>query len=263
MLIGLSAIVASLLYLVAINLLFRRIRFNKTDLHRSLLLKIVVAAATFHLISLAPQFITASGINFSLALSISFISWGAVVALLITNINKNTGILGIFIFPIAAFAPLLPLGYPVETYLTYEIGAHILLSIAAYSVLGLAAAQAILYSQQEKRFRKRQLSILFNALPPLQIMEKTLIQLTLIGFILLSLALVSGGFYIENMFAQHLIHKTFFSVLSWVIYGIFLWGHFRKGWRGQKAANFILWAYVLLLLSYLGTETILVILSAI
>ncbi len=258
---GLSAITASLLYLVAINLLLRRIRFNQAELYHSLLIKIVTVAAIFHLASLAPQIFTLSGVNFNLALSVSFISWGAVVALLITNLNKNTGILGIFIYPIAALSPLLPIGYPSEDYLTYEIGTHILLSISAYSVLGLAAAQAILYSQQEKRFQKRQLSILFKALPPLQVMEKTLVQLTLIGFFLLSLALISGGFYIEDIFAQHLIHKTFFSIIAWFIYATFLFGHFQRGWRGQKAAHFILWAYILLLISYMGTESILLLLK--
>ncbi len=258
-----TAITATLLYLFALNLLFRRIRFNSVDLYKSLLLKIIPVAITFHLLSLIPQFFTEHGtINFSLALSISFIALGTVIALFITNLNKNTGILGIFILPLAAISPLLPFGYSAETYLTYEIGSHILLSISAYSVLGLAAAQAILYGQQEKRFHKRQLSILFKSLPPLQVMEKTLIQFTIIGFILLSLSLISGGFYIENMFSQHLIHKTFFSVLSWIVYAIFLFGHFKKGWRGQKAAKFIFWAYMLLLLSYLGVETILLILNS-
>jgi len=117
---------------------------------------------------------------------------------------------------------------------SFSMGSHILLSIFAYSVLTLATAQGILYGIQEKRFQQRKLTNLFKALPPLQVMEKTLIQLILMGFILLS-----------------------FALLSWLTYATFLWGHFKKGWRGQKAAKYIIWAYLFLLLSYIGTQMIL------
>ncbi|MDX1796549.1 MAG: cytochrome c biogenesis protein CcsA, partial [Hydrogenovibrio sp.] len=77
------------------------------------------------------------------------------------------------------------------------------------------------------------------------------------GFILLSFSLVSGVFFMEDMFAQHLIHKTFFAILAWLTYGVFLIGHFRLGWRGQKAAYYTIWAYILLVISYIGTEMVL------
>lgn len=254
---GFFAIVASLLYFFALSLLFRRIKLNSTKAFRVLLIKVVSAAALFHLASLAPKLIDDTGIHFNLMLALSFISLGAVVSLLITNINKNTGILGIFIFPFAVLTTLIHNTQNDNVIFSYALGSHILISVMAYSVLGLAAAQAILYSQQEKRFQKRQLSSLFKALPPLQVMESILVQLTLIGFGLLSFALLSGIFFIEDMFAQHLIHKTFFSILSWFVYATFIYGHFKKGWRGQTAAKYTLWAYVLLLLSYLGTQVIL------
>ena len=138
------------------------------------------------------------------------------------------------------------------------MGIHIILSIGAYSILGLAAAQAILYASQERKFQQKKLTTLFKALPPLQVMENTMIQFISFGFILLTLSLTTGMYFIENMFAQHLIHKTFFAILAWIIYGVFLIGHFRFGWRGQVATKFTIWAYILLILSYIGTELILI-----
>jgi len=123
--------------------------------------------------------------------------------------------------------------------------------------MGIATAQAILYGRQELLFRKKKLSRLMKALPPLQVMETTLIQLVIIGFIFLSFALLSGVFFIEDLFAQHLIHKTFLAILSWLVYGAFLFGHFKYGWRGKKAARYTIWAYVLLVLSFIGTSIIL------
>ncbi|HHT01012.1 MAG TPA: cytochrome C biogenesis protein, partial [Thiomicrospira sp.] len=78
-----------------------------------------------------------------------------------------------------------------------------------------------------------------------------------IGFILLTFALISGAFFVENLFEQHLIHKTFFAILAWFVYGLFLFGQAKYGWRGQTAARFTIWAYFLLILSYIGTTIIL------
>lgn len=254
---SLSALVASVGYLYASHMLWQKIKPKPIEIARAKFLKTVSIVSVLHLISLIPLLFNGHTLQFSLTLSISLIAWISASALLLTNINKHTEMLGIFIFPIAALTTLLPFAQPETQPIELALGAHILLSIIAYSIMGLAAAQAILYSIQEKRFRQKQLTTLFKALPPLQIMEKTLVQLVLMGFIALSFALITGGFFIEDMFAQHLMHKTFFAILSWIVYAIFIWGHFKCGWRGQKAAKYTLWAYILLLLSYIGTQVIL------
>lgn len=259
---SLSALIASVGYLFASYMLWQKICAKPVEYTRPKLLKTVFLASALHLISFMPLLFNGYSLQFSLTISISLIAWISATALLLTNINKHTEMLGIFIFPIAALTTLLPFAQPEVMPIELTLGAHILLSIIAYSIMGLAAAQAILYSVQEKRFRQKRLTSLFKALPPLQIMEKTLVQLVLMGFIALSFALITGGFFIEDMFAQHLIHKTFFAILSWIVYAIFLWGHFKRGWRGQKAARYTLWAYILLLLSYLGTQLILMLMSS-
>lgn len=255
-----TAVFASLLYFYATYILWQRFQRDddQTDaFNRPKFLLIVSLAALIHLLSFSGHLIENQMLLFRFGTGLSLISWIAVMILLITNINKTTENLGIFIFPLAAFTTLLPfVGNAVQP-LPLALGSHILISITAYSVMGLAAAQATLYAIQEKRFQKRQLSIVFKNLPPLQIMEKTLMQLVLIGFIFLSFALLSGVFFMEDIFAQHLVHKTFFAILAWLTYGLLLFGHFQFGWRGQKAAYYTIWAYFLLILSYIGTEIVL------
>lgn len=263
---ALAAIFSSLLYLFATRLLWQRFKQDRShqiqpDFNRSKLLLFVVAAALLHLFSFSYNIVSDHTIVFSFGTGLSLISWIAIMVLLITNINKATENLGIFIFPMSALTTLAPMLGFAEHPLPYALGSHVLISITAYSIMGLAAAQAALYSVQEKRFQKRQLTTLFKNLPPLQVMEKTLMQMVLIGFIFLSFALLSGVFFLEDIFAQHLVHKTFFAILAWITYGLLLVGHFRFGWRGQKAAYSILSAYFLLILSYIGTEAILMIIS--
>ncbi|WP_044407230.1 cytochrome C assembly family protein [Thiomicrospira microaerophila] len=258
---NLSALMASLLYFMSAYYLMRCIRNTETA-GLSMRVPILVSAAfglVLHTISLTLTLFTQSGMIFSFGNGLSLIGWIGVFSLLIISLNKPTESLGVFIFPLAACVTLLPLfiGHPHP--IDYSLGFHVVISIFAYSVLGLATAQAILFSIQEKRFQKRKLSNLIRALPPLQVMEKTLIQLIILGFIILSIAILSGAYFIENFFDQKLAHKTFFSILAWFTYALFLWGHFQRGWRGQKAARYTVWAYSFLAISYIGTQGVLMV----
>lgn len=141
--------------------------------------------------------------------------------------------------------------------LTMGVLAHIVLSILAYSVLSLSALQAMVLALQERELKHRHLSGVLNALPPLQTMEEILFELLWIGVILLTLAMITGGIYIENLFAQHLVHKTVFSIIAWLIFAGLLWGHHQLGWRGHTAVRWTLVGFSALVLAYFGTKLVL------
>ena len=65
---------------------------------------------------------------------------------------------------------------------------------------------------------------------------------------------------IQDFFAQHLVHKTVFSIISWLIYGGLLLGHWHFGWRGQKAIRFTLLGFVILAIGFIGSKFVLEIL---
>ena len=257
----LAAVLSSLLYLYISYILLNRLRSTNASAGtwpRNRFLGYALLAATLQLISFSSSLLSDNLIMLSLGTSLSLITWIAVMALLSTSLKLSTENLGIFIFPLAALTVIPTLFEQAESELSISLGSHILLSISAYSILGLAAAQAILYSIQERKFQQRKLTTLFKALPPLQVMEKTMIQFIVIGFVILTLSLVTGAYFLDNLFAQQLVHKTFFAILAWLTYGIFLVGHYQFGWRGQTATKFTIWAYFLLIVSYIGTELILV-----
>ena len=90
-------------------------------------------------------------------------------------------------------------------------------------------------------------------------MESLLFQIIRLGFILLSITLLSGMLFSEEIFGQPLQfnHKAVFSIASWVIYAALLFGRVRYGWRGMKAIRWTLAGFALLLLAYLGSKFIL------
>ena len=93
-----------------------------------------------------------------------------------------------------------------------------------------------------------------RALPSLHDSEKFLFQTITIGFILLSIALITGFLFLENMFQQHVAHKTILSILAWVLFAVLLWGRWYLGWRGQMAVRWTLGGFAFLILAYLGSK---------
>jgi len=94
-------------------------------------------------------------------------------------------------------------------------------------------------------------------LPPLQVMETLLFQLIITGFVLLTLSLLSGAIFVENMFAQHLAHKTLLSSLAWLVFAGLLWGRWQYGWRGRIVLQWTLTGFMVLMLAYLGSKLVL------
>ena len=131
---------------------------------------------------------------------------------------------------------------------------HIVLSVLSYSILTLAAVQAILLAAQENQLRKHSFNGFFRYLPPLMTMERLLFEMLLFGFVLLTLGIGSGFLFIEDMFAQHLMHKTVLSIIAWCVFAVLLAGHHKLGWRGTTAAKWTLAGFFVLMLAYFGSK---------
>ena len=88
-------------------------------------------------------------------------------------------------------------------------------------------------------------------------MESLLFEMISVGFVLLTLSLASGLFFLEQIFAQQLAHKTVLSILAWLVFATLLWGRFRWGWRGRKALAWTISGFISLLLAYFGSKAVL------
>ena len=135
---------------------------------------------------------------------------------------------------------------------------HIILSLSAYAVLLMATIHAVLMWFQNRELKNKQKRrVWVNLLPSLQDMESLLFDMLIAGFALLTVALGFGFFTVEHFFAQHLAHKTAFSIISWFVYGSLLLGRFKFGWRGQKEIRFTIIGFFLLALGFIGSKFVL------
>ena len=88
-------------------------------------------------------------------------------------------------------------------------------------------------------------------------MEALLFEFVLVGEILLTLSIITGFIFLENIFAQHLAQKTFFSMLAWLVYAFLLIGKYKLGWRGNTAIRWTLAGFLFLMLAYFGSKLVL------
>jgi ABC-type uncharacterized transport system permease subunit len=156
--------------------------------------------------------------------------------------------------------------------------AHLLLGTAAYGVLLLAALHALLMVSAQKSLQSNAgaeslqgsehpwsgLNMLgpvrlIGELPPLMVLERSLFSLSGLGFVLLSLTLLSGTVFSSDVFGRafRLDHKTLFTLLAWLVFAVLLLGRRLQGWRGRTALRFTLLGFGLLLLGYVGSRFVL------
>lgn len=202
-----------------------------------------------------------NGFSFSVLSVASLNVLGVVLVLLLTALTKPIEKLGLIVFPLAAIIlGLDAIINPVPRLLPEHNGAmgvHILTSILAFSLLTVAAIQAILLTIQNKQLKQHPPTRFILLLPSLQSMETLLFQMITAGVLVLSVSLGTGFLFLHNLFAQHLVHKTVLSLLAWVIFCAILIGRQRYGWRGRVAVNWILAGFIFLLLGYFGSKFVL------
>ena len=204
-----------------------------------------------------------SGFNLGLYNALSAIFWLTVLIYWISDLKHTLYSLQAFVLPPAAIFALLPAFTSQNHYLPVADASlfmlHIGIAILAYSLFTFAALHALLMSIAQRSLHNKPTFIKLPSFPPLMVMETLLFRIITLGFILLTVTLISGMLFSEQIFAQpiQLNHKTIFSIASWLIYAALLFGHYYYGWRGTKAIRWTLSGFVLLLLAYIGSKFVL------
>jgi ABC-type uncharacterized transport system permease subunit len=202
-----------------------------------------------------------TGFDFSFFNIASFISSLVALLLLLATLSNAVEKLGLAIYPIAITTLSLSLVFPQHSQefkiISWQMSLHIFSSIIAFSLLNIAALQAIMLAIQERQLRKHPPSKLIQTLPSLQTMESLLFQMIATGVLLLTVSLTSGFIFIEDLFAQHLVHKTVLSIVAWFTFTGLLIGRIKYGWRGQTAVKWTLIGFLFLLLAYFGSKLVL------
>jgi ABC-type uncharacterized transport system permease subunit len=136
---------------------------------------------------------------------------------------------------------------------------HLAMAFAAYALFTIAALHALLIALAEKHLHRAVPPAMVTGLPPLLTLEKLLFRMVQLGFLLLTLTLLSGALFSEEIFGQPALlnHKTVFGLISWAIFAALLLGRRIYGWRGRTAIYWTLAGFMSLMLAYVGVKFVL------
>lgn len=251
-----SGLFAILFYLLGSVSQGRSIAGAKSN--RNLVFGLGFLAVFAHAVSAMTVIRTSTGFHFGIVEISTLITFSISLLVLISALRKPLENLFIGLFPLAILSILASLtvssSYP-PTSMGPGLASHVLLSIVAYSMMTIAAMQAAFLAYQNHQLKHHHAAGLISKFPPLQDMEKFLFELIWVGEILLGLGIIAGFLFNENIWAQAgVIHKTFFSILAWLVFAGLLWGRHRMGWRARTAIRGTLTGFLLLLVGFYGSK---------
>jgi len=233
---------------------------QRTALNTTLVASATLLGLIAHGLHLFPILLTDQGLSLSFFNAASLIAFSVITLVLLCLLRMSVHALLVPLLTLGTItvlcAQFLPQGNTQPINEAPGILAHILFSILAYGMITIAVFQSMLLLIQDQQLRKRPVSTLIKHFPPLQTMESLLFGFLWSGWLLLSLSLITGWLFLDNLFAQHLVHKTLLSCVAWLVFGILLWGRHQLGWRGHKAIRWTITGFFLLMLAYFGSKLV-------
>jgi len=224
----------------------------------------VPVALVLHAMLLYRRMVVADGLDLGVANAISMLVWLTVAIYWLGGLAFQglSSVLGLMA-PVALAAVLFQATTQTRHVVTYGgdplFTLHFAIALLAYSLFTVATVHALVMLAEEKWLHRGVLPPFLKELPPLLQMEALLFRILLAAFVLLTLTVVSGVFFSEQLVGKPftLTSKTFFAILSWLIFGGLLAGHFVRGWRGRTAVRWTLAGFTMLLLAYVGSKFVL------
>jgi ABC-type uncharacterized transport system permease subunit len=219
------------------------------------------------------------GLQFGFALALSATMWLAVAVYWVESLYFNLASMRLLVLPLAAFYVILPVWFPGSLAAVppgnHAFQLHLLVAMSAYGLLTIAALHALLMAALDRWLHGRDAmaigpgsrrtgwaglqQVVLGQLPSLMTMERLLFRTLFAGFVLLSLTVLSGLVFSEELFGRafRLEHKTVFGLIAWLIFGALLMGRKVYGWRGRVALRWTLAGFTSLLLAYVGSRFVL------
>jgi cytochrome c-type biogenesis protein CcsB len=132
---------------------------------------------------------------------------------------------------------------------SWWIWVHIIGASTGFASVLIAAGLGLMYLLKEKNSGG-----IYEKLPEPQALDNLSYRFVAGGFIMYGLMIVSGAFWSNTVKGNYWNWDPVevWSLISWLIYGIYLHLRITFGWRGRKLAWYALIAMVVMIVSYWG-----------
>ncbi|HEY9271751.1 MULTISPECIES: cytochrome C assembly family protein [Achromobacter] len=231
----------------------------------------LLGALVLHGIGLQQSMLGAQHLFIGWALALSAAIWLGMVVFWLESLLVRIDGLQLLLVPAATIASGLAALFPQGQFVPHANDAwlrvHLLIALAAYGLITIAALHAMMMALLDRHLHRpleapAERSIVGRVLdsqPPLLVQEQLLFRIIWIGFVVLTLAVGTGSVASMKLTGKILPfdHKTVFTLLSWLTFGVLLAGRHIWGWRGRVALRWTLTGFGFLILAYTGSRFVL------
>lgn len=131
------------------------------------------------------------------------------------------------------------------------LGFHVSAALLGYTAISLSAVYGVLYLLLYHEIKSSRFGVIYNRLPNLEMLEKMSHKAEVFGFIMLTVAICVGLFWLPRVFPgfSYWDPKLIGSLIIWALYAIALSAKRRFGWQGKKTMIIAVIAFAFVFLS--------------
>jgi ABC-type uncharacterized transport system permease subunit len=116
------------------------------------------------------------------------------------------------------------------------LGFHVSSALLGYAAITISAAYSLLYLMLYHDIKSNQFGVIYKRLPDLETLERMSVTATLIGTILLTVAITLGVIWLPQVIESfsYTDPKLFGTIAIWVVYVFCLAARQVAGWKGRR-----------------------------
>lgn len=135
------------------------------------------------------------------------------------------------------------------------LGFHVSTAILSYGAFGVSFAVALVFLLRDRIAKG---SFLDRHIPSQDKLDMIGYRSVSVGLLFLTFCIISGAIWAERAWGSYWSWdpKETWSLITWLIYAVYLHQRIRKGRKGKSAAVFALIGFVCVLFTYIGVNTL-------
>ncbi len=136
---------------------------------------------------------------------------------------------------------------------------HVLPALFAYTAITISAIHALLYVLTQRNLKQRRFGLLFDRLPPLELLGKMTWHAMLTGFVFLTVACATGAFmhssgaHAGGHVDAKIMLKSLGGVAAWLVFAAAIAGKYIFKWDQARVSRAALAGFVLVVAILVGS----------
>lgn len=197
--------------------------------------------------------------------SLIFFSWTVAILYIFVELKYKESIIGVFVSPLVflaiAYASLSPdisskISPLIPALKSNWLIAHVITCFLGYAGFAVAFGFSIMYFIKPK---DPDAVSIFAKLPSWGLIDELTYQMVVFGFLFLTIGIITGAVWANSAWGKYWTWdpKETWSLITWIVYAIFMHLRMMKGWHGKNLAWVSIIGFLAVMFTYFGVNYLL------